>query len=214
MTFISADYDSHYGIKSYQHLNMQTLFMAQMENAAFQRPERSFSRNKKQQLRIDMTPMVDLGFLLITFFVFTTTISSPSVTELYMPNDNNVTIPSKLAKSLALTLLLDKNDRIFYYHGDFVEAQKANEVFETNYSIYSGIGNVIRQKQKSLETSGKFTDGSRGLMLIIKPTGNASYKNTVDALDEMMINDVRKHAIVEPTSEELQLLKTKATSRQ
>ena len=69
-----------------------------------------------------MTPMVDLGFLLITFFVFTTTISTPTVTDLFMP------------KSLALTLLLADNNRIIYYHGDFDEAIKTNKIFETNYS--------------------------------------------------------------------------------
>jgi len=139
---------------------------------------------------------------LITFFVFTTTVSTPTAIELYMPSDKPVTVPSTLSQSLALTFLLAGNNRLFYYNGDFSEAEKANQVFETNYSVYNGIGNVIREKKKSLELSGRFPEGSKGLMLIIKPGSDASYKNTVDALDEATINEVKKYAIVEQTEAE------------
>lgn len=183
--------------------------MAQIENAAYQRQGKGFSHNKKQLLRIDMTPMVDLGFLLITFFVFTTTISSPMVTDLYMPGDDPVTIPQNLPKSLALTLLLGDNNKIFYYHGDFDQAVKTNSIFETGYSTYSGIGKIIRQKQKDIDDSGKFPNGRRGLMLLIKPTSGSAYKNVIDALDEVMINGVRKYAIVEPVKEEIDYIRSK-----
>ena len=180
-----------------------------MENSATERKGRSFSHNKKQLLRIDMTPMVDLGFLLITFFVFTTTMSMPKATDLFMPKDS-ITDSMPLPKSLALTMLLDDNNKIYYYHGDFSDALKANEIFETNYSTYAGMGEVIRQKQKDLEASKKFPDGKKGLMLIIKPTSKSVYKNVVDALDEAVINDVRKYAIVEPVKEEIDFIKTKS----
>jgi len=183
--------------------------MGQMENSATERKGRSFSHNKKQLLRIDMTPMVDLGFLLITFFVFTTTMSMPKATDLFMPKDS-ITDSMPLPKSLALTMLLDDNNKIYYYHGDFSDALKANEIFETNYSTYAGMGEVIRQKQKDLEASKKFPDGKKGLMLIIKPTSKSVYKNVVDALDEAVINDVRKYAIVEPVKEEIDFIKTKS----
>ena len=147
--------------------------------------------------------MVDLGFLLITFFVFTTTISTPSVTDLYMPKDGDLT---PLPKSLALTLLLDDKDKIYYYQGDLNDALAANEVFETGFSTYDGIGKVIRQKQKDLELSGKFAEGRKALMLLIKPTSASEYKNVVDALDEAMINDVRRYAIVEPGQEEIKYI--------
>jgi hypothetical protein len=187
--------------------------MAQLENAAMERQGKSFCRNKKHMLRIDMTPLVDLGFLLITFFVFTNTISSPMVADLYMPKDEPLT-PTTLPQSLALTLLLDDHDKIFYYHGDFVEALKANKIFETGYSLYSGIGKIIRQKQKDIDAGGKFTGGRRGLMLLIKPTSNAVYKNVIDALDEAMINDVKKYAIIEPGMPEMAYVKKAATSGQ
>lgn len=183
--------------------------MAQIESSAIERKGKFFSRHKKRLLRIDMTPMVDLGFLLITFFVFTTTMSTPKATDLFMPKDA-ITDPMPLANSLALTMLLTDNNKIYYYHGDFSDALKANEVFETNYSTYSGMGEVIRQKQKDIEISGKFTEGKKGLMLLIKPTAGSVYKNVIDALDEAVIHDVRKYAIIEPVEQELNFLKTKS----
>src|SRR5258705_5198493 len=117
--------------------------MAQIENTANVRKGKSFSHNKKQIIRIDMTPMVDLGFLLITFFVFTTTMSTPKATDLFMPKEDT-TDPTQLPRSLALTLLLDDNGKIYYYSGDFEEAIKTNKIFETSYSTYSGITKAIR----------------------------------------------------------------------
>lgn len=182
--------------------------MAQIENTATMRKGRSFSHNKKHMLRIDMTPMVDLGFLLITFFVFTTTMSTPKATDLFMPKDD-INHPQPLPNSLALSLLLDDNNKVFYYSGDFKEAVSENKIGETNYSAYEGIGKIIRQKQKDLDDSGKFTDGRKGLMLLIKPTSKSVYDNVIDALDEAVINDVRKYAIVEPIKEEIDYIKTK-----
>ncbi|HET6766532.1 MAG TPA: biopolymer transporter ExbD [Chitinophagaceae bacterium] len=122
--------------------------MTQLENAPLLRPGKSFSQPRKKLLRIDMTPMVDLGFLLITFFVFTTTSSNPRVTDLYMPKNSSIT--NQLPESLALTLLLDDNDKIYYYHGDFTDAIKTNRIFETGYSITSGLGKIIRKNKKTL----------------------------------------------------------------
>jgi len=185
--------------------------MAQIENTANGRRGKTFSHNKKQIIRIDMTPMVDLGFLLITFFVFTTTVSTPKATDLFMPKEGD---NQPLPNSLALTLLLDDNDKVYYYHGDFEEAAKANKIFATNYSTYEGIGKIIRQKEKDIDASGKFSDGRKGLMLLIKPTSKSSYKNIVDALDEAVINDVKRYAIIEPGADELQYIKAKTNSWQ
>jgi biopolymer transport protein ExbD len=186
--------------------------MAQIENTANVRKGRSFSHNKKLILRIDMTPMVDLGFLLITFFVFTTTMSTPKATDLFMPKDPTNGDSTKLIDALALTLLLDEDNRVYYYNGIFDNAMSSNAIFETNYSTYEGIGKIIRQKQKEIDASGKFTDGKKGLMLLIKPTSGSVYKNVIDALDEAVINDVRKYAIVEPANEEISYIRSKKGS--
>ena len=113
---------------------------------------------------------------------------------------------------LALTLLLDEDNRVYYYNGDFDDAVKSNAIFETNYSTYEGIGKIIRQKQKDIDASGKFADGRKGLMLLIKPASKSVYKNVIDALDEAVINDVRKYAILEPANEEISYIRSKKGS--
>src|SRR6188768_1787970 len=186
--------------------------MAQIENTASVRKGKSFSHNKKQIIRIDMTPMVDLGFLLITFFVFTTTMSIPKAIDLFVPSDKSVTIPPELPNSLALSLLLDDNNKVYYYNGEFKEAANAKKIYETTYSTYEGIGKIIRQKQKEIDSSGKFSGGRKGLMLLIKPTSGSVYKNVIDALDEAVINDVRKYVIMELTKEEINYIRSKKGS--
>ena len=182
--------------------------MASIDLSINENHRRGVKRQKKLVPRIDMTPMVDLGFLLITFFVFTTTISTPTVTDLYMPKD--APDSTKLIDDLALTLLLDDNNKIYYYNGIFSDAVNTNQVFKTNYSTYSGIGKIIRQKQKDLDISRKFADGRKGLMLLIKPGFKSVYKNVVDALDEAVINDVKKYAIIEPSTDEIKFLITRS----
>jgi len=163
-----------------------------------------FSWQKNHFLHIDMTPMVDLGFLLIAFFIYTARLSEPVVTTLRMPDDTSITTePNNLSESLALTLLLDANDRIFYYHGKMNDAIAKKLIQKTSFSLTGGIGSIIREKQEAIDKSKKFPEGRKGLMLLIKPTGAASYKNLVDALDEALINDVKKYAIVEPAKEEI-----------
>lgn len=175
--------------------------MTEANTAADLRHRTSFSLVKKNSIRIDMTPMVDLGFLLITFFIYTTTISNPTVTNLIMPDDTPVTKPNNLPESLSLSVLLDDNNRIYYYHGKWEDAVKKLAVYETGFSYSNGIGEVIRQKQKAIDASGKFNNGRKEMMLIIKPGQKATYQNVIDALDEVMINDVKKYAIVTPEKE-------------
>jgi biopolymer transport protein ExbD len=94
------------------------------------RKRHSSIRSKKYSLRIDMTPMVDLGFLLITFFVMTVHLGKPSVVNLNMPKDGP---EMPIGKSKVLTVLLDKPDKIYYYEGEWESALQQNRVFQTNY---------------------------------------------------------------------------------
>ncbi|MBN8666349.1 MAG: biopolymer transporter ExbD [Chitinophagales bacterium] len=166
-----------------------------------------FSHQKKTHLRIDMTPMVDLGFLLITFFIFTTRLGEPQALKLFLPNDQDKTItPNTTGEGLTLTILLDGKNVIHYYHGMPETALANGEVFSSNYHPQKGIGQVIRDKQKAIDESGKYPEGRKGMVVIIKAGPHASYKNMVDMLDEMLINGVSKYAVVKPSGEELSFL--------
>jgi biopolymer transport protein ExbD len=149
-------------------------------------------RMKKANLKVDMTPMVDLGFLLIAFFIFTTEISNPTVTNLYMPDDKGE--PTTVSRNKSLTILLGNYNRLFYYYGNAEEAFNNNQVHETSYSQIDGIGSIIRKKQSEL-----YNDqvDKKLLMIMIKASRYSSYNNVINALDEMLINGVTRYAIVD-----------------
>ena len=153
-------------------------------------------RSVARHLKIDMTPLVDLAFLLITFFIFTTSMTDRKGLKLVMPEDGE---PMDLGKSNALTLLLGGNNKVYAYTGDWKTAQATNGVKATSYSETAGIGAIVRAKQQQLRAAKK--DPSE-LMVLIKASDGATYKNTVDALDEMLINGVTKYATVDMTAEE------------
>lgn len=151
-------------------------------------------RRLARTIRIDMTPMVDLGFLLITFFIFTSSLTETKAMKLFMPADGE---GSTIGKSTVLTALMGSNHVVYVYEGDWKSAVSANKVAKTSYHTYTGAGSIIRAKQKAL--------GHRReeLMLLIKPTREATYQNIVNMLDEVKINGLKKYAIVEPTAEEI-----------
>jgi biopolymer transport protein ExbD len=171
--------------------------MAQIE---LQLVESKKARRKfHPSLRIDMTPMVDLGFLLITFFIFTTTISEKKAMRLYMPADGGV--PPAIPESRVLTILLSSNNKVYAYEGKFEDAIRENKIVSTTYNMSDGIGQLLRDKQKRLKTFDK-KEGKNGLIFLVKPTKQSTYKNAIDALDEASINDVKKYMLLEPSAEE------------
>jgi biopolymer transport protein ExbD len=160
-------------------------------------------RMKRHSVKTDMTPMVDLGFLLIAFFVMTTELIKPTVVNLNMPKSGP---PMPVGNSNALTILLDDNDRVYYYPGDWKEALANGQVFKTNFSETGGLGKVIREKQKWLEANSK-KEGRDGLMLLIKPGKGANYRNVINTLDEALINVVKKYALLPVEPEETEWMK-------
>lgn len=169
---------------------------------------RGVARMKKHSLKTDMTPMVDLGFLLITFFVMTVQLSEPVVAKLNMPKDGP---PSTLGMTNALTVILAEDNAVYYYEGSWEEARKNNAIKKTTLSLKEGIGKVIREKQLVLDQlkAGKpATDGRDGLMVLIKASKEANYSNFIDLLDECMINKVKRYALIKTEKEETDYLQT------
>src|SRR5215217_263277 len=99
-------------------------------------------RKVHPDVKVDMTPMVDLGFLLITFFIFTTTLTQPNVTKLLMPKESDVPMP--VPESTLLTALVDK-DKIIIYEGDLKKAIAGSNIVQTNYNMKTGMGYFVRQ---------------------------------------------------------------------
>jgi len=163
-------------------------------------------RSKKLSTKVDLTPMVDLGFLLITFFIFTTTMSDPKVMKLIMPKDSKDS--TSVGLTTALTVIPLKDNRIFYYHGELSQALKTNAFGITGYSMNDGLGQIVRNKQAALD---KMNPGKRkDLVLMIKPAPESNYQNVVSVLDEMLINDVTRYAIMDLTPGEKEAITQKA----
>jgi biopolymer transport protein ExbD len=158
-------------------------------------------KGKKLSTRVDLTPMVDLGFLLITFFIFTTTMSQPTAMKLFLPKDTEKPEDqNKIKASGALTLMLGKNDVVYYYEGEL--APDASNFKSTNFKE---VRDVIINKKKSTDP--------KDFVVVIKPNKDATYKNTVDMLDEMLINDIKRYALVDIADVEMQLIqKTEGSS--
>lgn len=152
-------------------------------------------KGKKLSTRVDMTPMVDLGFLLITFFIFTTTISQPTALKLNLPQDTDKPEEqTKTKASGALTVLLGKDNNVFYYEGEL-----APDGSNFKSSNFKEIRNEIISKKKSTNPE--------DFMVVIKPGDESTYKNVVDMLDEMTINVVGRYALVDISEPETQLLR-------
>jgi len=150
---------------------------------------------KKMSTKVDMTPMVDLGFLLITFFIFTSTMSQPTAMNLFMPKDvDKPEEQNKVKESGAFTIMLGKNDVVYFYEG-MDPAAEGN--FRT--ATFKTIRDEIIRKRQNTSTE--------DLVMIIKPTPDATYKNTVDILDEMTINEIKRYAMVDISDVEYQLVK-------
>jgi biopolymer transport protein ExbD len=181
--------------------------MAQI-NASNESPGRKRAgvrRMIKHTLKVDMTPMVDLGFLLITFFVMTAELKKPTTMSLYMPKDGGP--PIELENSNALTVMIG-NGKIYYYHGDWKEAFQNKHIYETNLAGKHDLRKIIGDKQRKLDNTPKLKEGRDGLMMLIKAGNDASYKTLVDVLDETTISMVKKYALVKLTPEEANWLKT------
>ena len=180
--------------------------MAQIITNEGNRQRAGVKRMKRHYLRIDMTPMVDLGFLLITFFVMTVEMSKPVATKFNMPKDGEVT---ELQKSAALTVLLGNYREIWYYHGFLNDAIKENRIYKTSFSYKDGLGKIIREKQVALDSNPLMKEGRDELTILLTPADNANYTGIIDVLDEVTINNVKRYALVKITDEEKQFLTQK-----
>jgi biopolymer transport protein ExbD len=147
-------------------------------------------RSKKASTKIDMTPMVDLAFLLLTFFMLTTTFNKPQTMEINMPDkpkENDK--PPEVNEKKVLTLLLGDKDKIYWYIGI------TDPVVEITDYGDEGVRKLLLEKNREIKE----------MVVLIKPSDESRYKNMVDILDEMNISNIQRYAMVDitPVDEEL-----------
>jgi len=160
-------------------------------------------RTKKMSTRVDLTAMVDLAFLLITFFMLTTTLSKPQAMDVAMPDkDEKQQEQLDVADNRTMTVLLGSGNRLEWYMGSMEKPLEGPTVegFGKN-----GIRKALIEKQK--QVVGITGDPKKGLIVIIKPSDKSNYRNLVDILDEMKISNTQQYAIVDITAPEIELLK-------
>jgi biopolymer transport protein ExbD len=166
--------------------------MAELGGGGGKKKEGGKVRAKRSSTRIDMTPMVDLAFLLLTFFVMTTTLNKPQTMEITMPEKPKPgdEMPEINEKNV-LTLVLGQDDKIYWYMG--ITDPK---VEVSNFSA-TGIRKILLEKKAELPK----------LVVLIKAMDEAKYKNMVDIMDEMNISAMQRFALVDITPTDVQLVK-------
>ena len=187
-------------------------------------------RAKKQSTQVDMTPLVDLAFLLLTFFVLTSTFSKPKVLRMIFPEklekDNPNVKPPEVKNGL--TILLTENDQIYYYNGAL---NTETEMIRTDYTK-KGLRSILVERNAPLidklkklqielgkanendtatknrvEREAKEAQIASKLVVLVKHSKDATYENVIDVVDEFLITQVAKYFVVDegldPMEEEL-----------
>ncbi len=188
---------------------------------------------KKHSTHIDMTPMVDLMCLLITFFMLTTAFNKPKVMEITMPEKNTeIKDAPKVDARRTVNIILDENDKLYYYEGAIEKGKPEPVLVKTNFSK-DGIRKYLLERNKVVfkeiyELKEKVKKGELVMstdtlnaqikqakkkdpmspIILIKAAEKAKYRNIVDIIDEMAITDIAQYAVVDLSPEELKLLET------
>ncbi|HXD76359.1 MAG TPA: biopolymer transporter ExbD [Puia sp.] len=164
--------------------------MAELAASSPNHPQAGVKKSKKLPTRVDLTPMVDLGFLLITFFVFTTTMTQPAAMRLVLPDDSHPERFRHEPNSAVITILAGKNNSIFYYEGADPSRGKIADG--------SAIRSIILDKKRRTDPA--------WFEVVLKPSPDCTYGATVNLLDEMKIDAVRHYALVDMTPYEYKIL--------
>jgi biopolymer transport protein ExbD len=174
------------------------------------------NKQKKQVLRVDFTPMVDMNMLLITFFMFCTSLIKPQRMEISMPDkDGPEDKANKVQPERAITILLAAENKVYYYFGEpnYEDYQSLIEtdfpglrqmLLGRNADMISKLNELKDQKKKNRITEKDFEDQTKKIkeartvpVVVIKPMDDALYDTVVDALDEMLVCSISKYAVVD-----------------
>jgi|SRR5688572_5760268 len=178
---------------------------------------------KKFSTHIDMTPVVDIAFLLLTFFMLTTTFSKPKTMEVNMPiKTDNPEDQQKVSEKQTITILLGNNDQVVWYQGlenptpnitDLSASGLRKTLIEKNSSVYSkatilkdSLSRGFIKIDEFKKRLGVIKQDKSGLIVLIKAQDESSYSNLVDVLDEMAVCHIGRYAIVDITPIEIEMI--------
>lgn len=148
--------------------------------------ERSGGKQNKKPIKIDMTPMVDLNFLLLMFFMFTSSFTKPNVMDLGLPAKGNHPPTSQIGDKNQITFIIGENNRIFYHQSNEKDLTEAG-LKETDYNGLN-VSKIITKAYEKAPKKEIFT-------IIVKPTDDANYKNFVDMMDNISISKKERYGI-------------------
>ena len=209
--------------------------MAEIEGGGGGHKKGGKPKGKKLSTRVDFTPMVDLGFLLITFFMLTTSLNKPKTMELNMPVKPTDDETTAVKVSQTVTVLLTGNNQVMYYFSDPVTLDPMTPQI-TDFSaggvrpmllrenrkrvpkvdsiqVYKDLFKINKIKEADMKANiARIKADAEGLIVIIKADDNAKFSNIVDILDEMLICNIGRYAIVDISEPEIELIKSSAAS--
>ncbi|MHB8208302.1 ExbD/TolR family protein [Mucilaginibacter sp.] len=172
--------------------------MAELDTSGGGKHKGGKVRTKKKATRVDLTAMVDLAFLLITFFILTTTLNKPKAMELIMPDKDDKNTQMPVPESRTMTLLLGDNNKLEWFVGEPGKTQPAVIGYgkQDLRKVLVDQNNLIKQSH-----------GGQPMIVVVKPSAQSTYKNVVTVMDELNITGIEQRAIVDITPVELALLK-------
>jgi len=172
--------------------------MAELDTSGGGKHKGGKVRSKKSSTRVDMTAMVDLAFLLITFFILSTTLNKPKAMDMAMPDkdDQNTQLP--VPASRTMTILLGSKDKLEWYVGEPGKSAPTVDNFGPQ-----GLRKALIENSDKI----KAASGGKPMIVLIKPSDKSTYENLVASLDELNIANIEIHAIVDITPVEIADLK-------
>jgi biopolymer transport protein ExbD len=174
--------------------------MAELDTSGGGKHKGGKVRSKKASTRVDLTAMVDLAFLLITFFMLTTTLSKSKAMDMVMPDKNEKHPEDQLAvaASRTMTILLGSHDKLEWYMGETGKSAPTVDHYGKE-----GLRKALIENSDHV----KATHGGAPMIVLIKPSDKSTYANFVTALDELNITGIDIHAVVDITPIEVEDLK-------
>jgi len=172
--------------------------MAELDTSGGGKHKGGKIRSKKASTRIDLTAMVDLAFLLITFFIMTTTLAKPKAMDMVMPDKSHPDVQLPVPETRTMTVLLGSNDKIEWWIGP------AGSPTHTDNFGKDGIRKSLVEQDKKIQATHGGKDNY--MIVLVKPSDKSTYKDFVNMIDEMNIAGIQSRAIIDITKPEIALL--------